>query len=87
RLHAQTTENYHDSVEAAGATHLAYVITNNHEIDTTSKSGLEALSQFIAERTMLTPGSVTALDLDKDELSFYPLIYWPIDVKGPILTP
>lgn len=86
KLHAQTTENYHDSIQAAGATHLAYVITNNHEIDKTSKSGLEALSQFIAERTMLTPGSVTALDLDKDELSFYPLIYWPIDVKGPILT-
>ncbi|WP_254493724.1 DUF4159 domain-containing protein [Bartonella sp. B1099] len=87
RLHAQTTENHHDSVQAAGATHLAYVITNNHEIDTTSKSGLEALSQFIAERTMLTPGSVRALDLDKDELSFYPLIYWPIDVQSPILTP
>ncbi|WP_375642251.1 MULTISPECIES: DUF4159 domain-containing protein [unclassified Bartonella] len=86
-LHAQTKENHHDSVQAAGATHLAYVITNNHEIDTTSKSGLEALSQFIAERTMLTLGSVTALDLDKDELSFYPLIYWPIDVKSPIPTP
>ncbi|WP_375638651.1 DUF4159 domain-containing protein [Bartonella sp. MF74HXZ] len=86
-LHAQTKENHHDSVQAAGATHLAYVITNNHEIDTTSKRGLEALSQFIAERTMLTPGSVTALDLDKDELSFYPLIYWPIDVKSPIPTP
>ncbi|WP_375616058.1 DUF4159 domain-containing protein [Bartonella sp. AP58NXGY] len=86
-LHAQTTENHHDSVQAAGATHLAYVITNNREIDTTSKSGLEALSQFIAERTMLSPGSVTALDLDKDELSFYPLIYWPIDIESPIPTP
>ncbi|WP_142416399.1 DUF4159 domain-containing protein [Bartonella massiliensis] len=86
-LHAQMTENHHDSVQAAGTTHLAYVITNNHEIDTTSKRGLETLSQFIAERTMLIPGSVIALDLDKDELSFYPLIYWPIDAKSPIPTP
>ncbi|EJF78719.1 N-terminal double-transmembrane domain [Candidatus Bartonella washoeensis] len=85
--HAQSVENYDESlVQAAGATHLAYVITNNHEIDATSKSGLETLSQFIAERTMLSPGSVIALDLDKDELAFYPLIYWPIDSNSPLPT-
>ncbi|MBX4335114.1 DUF4159 domain-containing protein [Bartonella raoultii] len=86
-LHAQTIENNNETIiEAAGATHLAYVVTNNHEIDTTSKSGLEALSQFIAQRTMLAPGSVVALDLDKDELAFYPLIYWPIDANSPVPT-
>ncbi|WP_455473830.1 DUF4159 domain-containing protein [Bartonella sp. B30(2025)] len=86
-IHAQETKNDDDAlVQAAGATHLAYVVTNNHEIDMTSKSGLEALSQFIAERTMLSPGSVVALDLDKDELSFYPLIYWPIDANSPLPT-
>ncbi|WP_455476429.1 DUF4159 domain-containing protein [Bartonella sp. B17] len=86
-IHAQTIKNDDEAiVQAAGATHLGYVITNNHEIDTTSKSGLEALSQFIAERTMLSPGSVVALDLDKDELSFYPLIYWPIDANSPLPT-
>ncbi|MEL6089751.1 DUF4159 domain-containing protein [Bartonella schoenbuchensis] len=85
--HAQTLEKHDEiMVQAAGATHLAYVVTHNHEIDTTSKSGLEALSQFISERTMLSPGSVVALDLDKDELSFYPLIYWPIDADGPMPT-
>ncbi|EJF86252.1 DUF4159 domain-containing protein [Candidatus Bartonella washoeensis] len=85
--HAQSVENDDESlVQAAGATHLAYVITNNHEIDATSKSGLETLSQFIAERTMLSPGSVIALDLDKDELAFYPLIYWPIDSNSPLPT-
>ncbi|GAA5109488.1 DUF4159 domain-containing protein [Bartonella jaculi] len=86
-VHAQGLENYDETiVKAAGATHLAYVVTNNHEIDTTSKSGLETLSQFIAERTMLSPGSVIALDLDKDELAFYPLIYWPIDANSPLPT-
>ncbi|EJF81119.1 DUF4159 domain-containing protein [Bartonella doshiae] len=86
-VHAQDTKNDDEIIaQAAGATHLAYVITHNHEIDTTSKSGLEALSQFIAERTMLTPSSVIALDLDKDELAFYPLIYWPIDANSPIPT-
>ncbi|WP_455478130.1 DUF4159 domain-containing protein [Bartonella sp. B10] len=85
--HAQSTKNdYKTIIQAAGATHLAYVITNNHEIDTTSKSGLETLSKFIAERTMLSPGPVIALDLDKDELAFYPLIYWPIDANSPLPT-
>ncbi|AQX27586.1 MULTISPECIES: DUF4159 domain-containing protein [unclassified Bartonella] len=86
-VQAQIIEDYDETiVQAAGSTHLAYVITNSHEIDTTSKSGLEALSQFIAERTMLSPGPVVALDLDKDELSFYPLIYWPIDANSPMPT-
>ncbi|GAA5097582.1 DUF4159 domain-containing protein [Bartonella acomydis] len=84
-LHAQNTPAPDESIiQAAGATHLAYIITNNHEIDSTSKSGLKALSQFIAERTMLAPSSVIALDLDKDELAFYPLIYWPIDANSPV---
>ncbi|WP_375669600.1 DUF4159 domain-containing protein, partial [Bartonella sp. MR168JLCBS] len=43
-------------------------------------------SQFIAERTMLSPSSVIGLDLDKDELAFYPLIYWPIDSNSPLPT-
>ncbi|UNE53753.1 DUF4159 domain-containing protein [Bartonella machadoae] len=86
-VHAQETENNDETIiQAAGATHLAYVVTHNHEIDTTSKNGLEALSQFIAERTMLSPSSVIALDLDKDELAFYPLIYWPIDANSPLPT-
>ncbi|OPB32090.1 DUF4159 domain-containing protein [Bartonella sp. AR 15-3] len=86
-VQAQIIENYDNTIiQAAGATHLAYVVTNNHEIDATSKSGLEALSQFIAERTMLSPGPVIGLDLDKDELTFYPLIYWPIDTNSPMPT-
>ncbi|ALE03567.1 DUF4159 domain-containing protein [Bartonella ancashensis] len=74
------------TVQTAGTPHLAYVITNNNEIDATSRSGLKALSQFISEHTMLSPGPVVALDLDKDELAFYPLIYWPIDPDSPLPT-
>ncbi|MCZ2328723.1 DUF4159 domain-containing protein [Bartonella sp. F02] len=86
--HAQANNQSDDNiVQAASSTHLAYVITNNPDIDNTSKSGLKMLSQFIAARTMLTPGSVKGLNLDKDELSFYPLIYWPIDADAPLPTP
>ena len=73
-------------VESAGKTRLAYVITGNNEIDDTSKTGLESLNQFIKTRTTIDPGPVAGLDLDKDELAFYPLIYWPIDATAPMPT-
>ena len=73
-------------VQSAGKTRLAYVITGLDEIDDTSKTGLEALSQFLQTRTTIDPGPVAGLDLDKDELAFYPLIYWPVDANSPMPT-
>lgn len=73
-------------VQSAGKTRLAYVTTGIGEIDDTSKTGLEALSQFIQSRTTIDPGAVAGLDLDKDELAFYPLIYWPIDAQSAMPT-
>ncbi|AQT43103.1 N-terminal double-transmembrane domain-containing protein [Bartonella apihabitans] len=71
-------------VQSAGKTRLAYVITGLDDIDDTSKNGLEALSQFLLTRTTIDPGPVAGLDLEQDELAFYPLIYWPIDAKSPM---
>ena len=33
------------------------------------------------EKTALEPGQPAGVDIAKDELSFYPLIYWPIDAR------
>lgn len=85
--HAQTLSKEDAAmVQSAGKTRLAYVITGNSEIDDTSKTGLESLSQFIQTRTTIDPGPVAGLDLDKDELAFYPLIYWPIDADTALPT-
>ena len=73
-------------VQSAGKTRLAYVITGLDDIDNTSKTGLEALGQFIKTRTTIDPGAVAALDLDEDELAFYPLIYWSVDANSPMPT-
>ena len=73
-------------VQSAAKTRLAYVITGIDEIDDTSKTGLEALGQFIQSRTTIDPGAVAGLDLDHDELAFYPIIYWPIDAESPMPT-
>jgi hypothetical protein len=64
--------------KAALETRLAYVVTGNEEIDRVSKAGLQGLTLFLAQRTALEAAEPIGLDPGRDELAFYPLIYWPI---------
>jgi hypothetical protein len=59
-------------------TRLAYVVTGDAEVDNVSKAGLAGLTLFLAQRTALEAGEPIGLDIGRDELAFYPLIYWPI---------
>ncbi len=59
-------------------TRLAYVITGNDEVDRISRAGLQGLTLFLAQRTALEAGDPVGIDPGKDELAFYPLIYWPM---------
>ena len=54
------------------------MITGDAEVDETSRAGLTGLTQVLAERTALEPGEPIGVDPARDELAFYPLIYWPI---------
>jgi len=76
---AQSTNAELQALESALDTRLAYVLTGNPEIDDASAAGLAGLSQFLAERTALEPGAPIAIDIARDELAFYSLLYWPID--------
>ncbi len=64
--------------QSALETKLAYVVTGNSDVDAISKAGLAGLTLFLAQRTALEPGEPIGLDIARDELAFYPLIYWPI---------
>ena len=70
--------------ESALKTRLAYVITGVDEIDRISEAGMVGLTRFLATRTSLEPGTPIGLDISTDELSFYSLIYWPIDPAAPL---
>jgi hypothetical protein len=59
-------------------TRLAYVVTGNPEVDAVSKSGLTGLTAFLGQRTALEAGEPVGVDIGRDELAFFPLIYWPI---------
>jgi hypothetical protein len=67
-----------DVPPAALDTRLAYVVTGDSDVDSISKSGLAGLTLFLAQRTALEAGDPIGLDINHDELAFYPLIYWPI---------
>ena len=65
-------------MKATVETRLAYVTTGDAEVDGISKSGLQGLTLFLAQRTALEAGEPVGLDIARDELSFFPLIYWPV---------
>ncbi|QBR71180.1 LytTR family transcriptional regulator [Beijerinckiaceae bacterium] len=68
---------------AALTTRLAYVASGDARVDDVSRQGLVSLSHVLARRTSLTPGDPVGLDPARDELSFYPLLYWPIVATNP----
>jgi len=70
-------------IESALVTRLAYVITGDEAVDAASRAGLTGLTQVLANRTALEPGEPIGIDPAKDELAFYPLIYWPIAANRP----
>lgn len=66
------------AMNATLQTHLAYIVTGDADVDAISKAGLQGLSLFLAQRTALEPGEPIGLDPARDELAFFPLIYWPV---------
>ncbi len=68
---------------SALTTRLAYVVSGNAKVDEVTRQGLTSLSATLAARTSLTPGEPVGLDPVKDELAFYPLLYWPVVAGNP----
>jgi uncharacterized protein DUF4159/aerotolerance regulator-like protein len=76
RLHAQASDE--QAMKSTLETRLAFVITGDAEVDRISKAGLQGLTMFLAQRTALEAGDPIGIDPARDELAFYPLIYWPV---------
>jgi hypothetical protein len=57
---------------------LAYVQTGDPQVDAMSRSGLQGLTRVLIERTAVEPDDPVGIDVETDELSFFPLLYWPI---------
>ncbi len=72
-----------NDLSSALSVRLAYVTSGDGKVDEISKQGLATLSTTLAARTSLTPGDPIGIDPAKDELAFYPLLYWPIVATNP----
>jgi len=59
-------------------TRLAYLLTGDSEQDEMSRAGMMGLSQMLIRRTTIEPAEPVGVRPGRDELAFFPLIYWPV---------
>ena len=65
---------------------LGYVVTGDAKVDAVSKAGLEGLSEFVNDRTAAHLAEPDGVTPGVTDLSFYPLLYWPITADAATLT-
>ncbi len=71
------------ALRAASEVTLAYVVTGNARVDGVSEAGMRGLSNVLYRRTSIEPIEPTAVNLELDEISVYPFLYWPITPDQP----
>lgn len=82
----QTSIDDINALRASLITRLAYVITGKERVDNVSAAGLTGLSIALHDRTSLEPGRPIGINIERDELAFFPLLYWPITPDAPALS-
>jgi hypothetical protein len=75
---ANTQANDEFAQRSVSQTRIAYVVTGNADVDSIVKAGMSGLTLFLAQRTALEAGDPVGVDPSRDELAFFPLIYWPV---------
>ncbi|SFS88214.1 N-terminal double-transmembrane domain-containing protein [Sulfitobacter marinus] len=78
---AQSADDF--ALNATAEMTLAYVITGNPSIDGLSEAGLRGLSDTLFFRTSVEPANPIGVNLETDELAFFPMLYWPITPDQP----
>jgi hypothetical protein len=86
---AQTREQGDDAfaLKATLDTRLAYVVTGVAQVDEVSRAGLTGLGAVLARRTSVELAEPLAVDVARDELAFFPLLYWPVTLGQRALPP
>jgi hypothetical protein len=65
-------------VQATSELRLAYVRTGDEQVDAVSRAGLVGLTGTLNRRTAVETGEPLAVDIERDDLIFFPLLYWPV---------
>jgi len=64
---------------AALETRFAWVRSDDAETNRLAEMGLASLSRELSRRTTVSPAPPVAVDPAGDDLSVYPVIYWPVE--------
>ena len=76
--HAQDMAAHASVPAAALETRLGYIVSGHADVDDASRAGLQGLSDFVNARTSAVMGHPDGVQPGTDDLSYYPLLYWPI---------
>ncbi len=80
---AQTPDDTDFALNATQELVLAHVLTGDAQVDDIALAGLRGLVQTLHYRTSVEPADPIGVDLERDELAFFPLLYWPITTDQP----
>ncbi len=72
------------ALAATSEVRLAHVLTGDARVDDTAAAGLRGLGMRLFERTTVEPGAPMAVDLERDDLAFFPFLYWPVTADQPL---
>ena len=75
-----------DDIKYADGFYLGFIQSANAGLNAQTRAGLEALSEALTRRTSAEPDGVAALNAETSELSFFPLLYWPVDASDKPLS-
>ena len=79
---AQSTEDAF-ALAATSEVTFAHVVTGDAALDRTALAGLQGLTETLFFRTSVEPADPVAVNLETDELAFFPFLYWPITPDQP----
>jgi len=82
---AQTSEQL--AREAAASLRFAYVKTGDRRLDEVTQAGLFGLSYQLGQRTSVEPEEPHGIDLARDNLALYPMIYYAVPRDAKALPP
>jgi hypothetical protein len=68
-------------IRATSELRLAYVRTGNSTVDAEARAGLVGLTATLNRRTAVETAEPLAVDIESDELIFFPLLYWPVTAE------
>jgi hypothetical protein len=66
------------AVAAAAETTLGYIVTGDSRTDRISERAMVGLGNALAQRTAVEPGPPMGVNPETDELSLFPVLYWPL---------